>query len=71
MTKEMLFEELNLAREYMGSRKTTSGQWDAIIKRLGSLLISPDTPNEFRDLVEGHLIDASRRMVYLEVYRDR
>ena len=69
MTKEELFAELNLAREYMGSRKTTIRQWETIIKRLGMLLISPKTPDQYRYLVEGNLQDAMRRKVLLEVHR--
>jgi hypothetical protein len=66
MTEQQFFDEINLAREFMGSKKTTSPQWDAIIKRLGMLTIGPEAPERLRYIAEGQLFEATRRRIFVD-----
>lgn len=69
-TDTAFFEEISTAREFMGSRKTTPAQWDAIIKRLGMLTIGSETPERLRYIAEGQLMEATRRRIFIDVATD-
>lgn len=66
MTEQEFFDEINLAREFMGSTKTTSNQWDALTKRLGMLTIGSDAPDHLRYIAEGQLYEATRRRIFVD-----
>lgn len=67
MSEQEFFDEINLARKFMGSTKTTSKQWDAIIKRLGMLTIGNEAPERLRYIAEGQLFEATRRRIYVDM----
>lgn len=67
MTREQFNEEICLARDFMGSRLTTSAQWDALQKRLGQLSINMNLSENLRDLAWGQLMESSRRRMFVEV----
>ncbi len=67
MTEQEFFDEMNLARDFMCSTKTTHEQWDALIKRLGIIYIRHEAPQHLRYIAEGQLLEAVRRRAYVEV----
>ena len=69
MTRQEFFDEVNLARDFMGSTLTTDRQWDALQKRLGMLVLVEDVPEDVRYIAEGALMESHMRRSWLEACR--
>ncbi len=67
MDSQEFFAEISLARDFMGSTKTSPAQWDALTKRLAMLAIGLDAPADLRYIAESQLQEATLRRMYLDM----